>query len=50
MVDTAILLTYQEEPGETNRLIQVLKSRGSSHSNQKREFRITEQGLAIVDA
>ncbi len=50
MVDTAILLTYQEEPGETNRLIQVLKSRGSSHSNQKREFRITDQGLAIIDA
>lgn len=50
MVDTAIFLSYQEDPGETNRLIQVLKSRGSSHSNQKREFRITEQGLAIVDA
>ncbi len=50
MIDTAIFLTYQEEPGETNRLIQVMKSRGSGHSNQKREFRITDQGLAIVDA
>ncbi len=49
MVDTAIFLSYQEEPGETNRLLQVLKSRGSGHSNQKREYRITDQGIAIMD-
>jgi len=50
MVDTAIFLSYQEEPGETNRLLQVLKSRGSSHSNQKREYKITDQGIVIPDA
>ncbi len=49
MVDTAIFLSYQEEPGETNRLFQVLKSRGSSHSNQKREYKITDQGIVIMD-
>lgn len=49
MVDTAILLTYQEEPGETNRLLQVLKSRGSRHSNQQREYTITDQGIVIRD-
>jgi len=49
MVDTAILLTYQEEPGETNRLLQVLKSRGSRHSNQQREYAITDEGIVIRD-
>ena len=50
MVDTAILLTYQEEPGETNRLLQVLKSRGAGHSNQKLEFVITDEGISIKEA
>lgn len=49
MVDTAVFLSYQEEPGETNRLLEILKSRGSSHSNQKREYRITERGIEILD-
>lgn len=49
MVDMAILLTYQEEPGETNRLLRVLKSRGSRHSNQQREYAITDSGIVIRD-
>jgi len=49
MVDTAILLYYQDEPGERNRILQVLKSRGIGHSNQAREFLITNNGFIIRD-
>lgn len=47
MVDTAIFLYYVELAGETNRIIQVLKSRGSHHSNQKREYIITDNGIHL---
>jgi circadian clock protein KaiC len=49
MVDTLIFLSYVEAAGETNRLIQVLKSRGSDHSNQKHEYQINEAGIQIMD-
>lgn len=49
MVDTAIFLSYVEYSGETNRLIDILKSRGSKHSNQKREYIITDNGIQIQD-
>jgi len=49
MVDTAIFLNYQFSLGETNRVFQVLKSRGSRHSNQKREFRITDNGFVVEE-
>lgn len=49
MVDTAIFLNYQFSLGETNRVFQILKSRGSKHSNQKREFRLTDKGFEVVD-
>jgi len=49
MIDTVIFLTYVEGLGETNRMIQVLKSRGSAHSNQKREYIITDDGIRIMD-
>jgi len=49
MVDTVIRLEYHEGYGETTRLMQVLKSRGSAHSNQKREYMITHEGIKIVD-
>ncbi|MFM1942205.1 MAG: Circadian clock protein kinase KaiC [Verrucomicrobiota bacterium] len=50
MVDTMLHLQYQQCPGETNRVIQILKSRGSSHSNLKHEFAITGEGIRILDA
>ncbi len=50
MVDTLIYLSYAEGAGETNRLLQVLKSRGSEHSNQKHEYVITERGIQLKDA
>lgn len=49
LVDTAILLNYQFSLGETNRVFQILKSRGSRHSNQKREYRITDHGFEVLD-
>lgn len=49
LVDTIVALRYIEAGGETNRLIDVVKSRGMAHSNQLREFRITDNGVDIAD-
>jgi circadian clock protein KaiC len=49
MVDTAIFLNYQFSLGETNRVFQILKSRGARHSNQKREYRLTDNGFVVED-
>ncbi|MBF0101384.1 MAG: circadian clock protein KaiC [Desulfobacterales bacterium] len=49
LVDTAIHLGMIEIGGEINRTIMILKSRGSRHSNQYREFKITDNGLDLVD-
>jgi circadian clock protein KaiC len=49
LVDTILALRYIESRGETNRLIDVVKSRGMHHSNQLREFRITSSGVDIAD-
>ncbi len=35
--------------GERNRGIYVLKSRGMAHSNQIREFRLTDKGIDLID-
>jgi len=49
MVDTVVFLKYVKEQGETNRLLEVLKSRGSGHSNKQWEFIITHKGIQIKD-
>jgi circadian clock protein KaiC len=49
MVDTVIALRYINAGGEVNRILHVMKSRGSKHSNQFREFLITDNGIDIVD-
>ncbi|HEY9799312.1 MAG TPA: circadian clock protein KaiC [Leptolyngbyaceae cyanobacterium] len=49
LADTWILLRTVESNGERNRLIYVLKSRGTSHSNQVREFILTNQGVQLLD-
>ena len=49
MVDTVLFLHYQPCPGETNRILQVFKSRGSKHSNVKHEFVITDAGIHLLD-
>ena len=49
MVDTWLLLRNTEANGERNRLLFVLKSRGTAHSNQVREFVLTGHGVELVD-
>ena len=50
LMDTWILLRNVETPtGERNRLLFVLKSRGMAHSNQVREFALTDRGIQLAD-
>ena len=49
LMDTWISLVQLESNGERNRLMFVIKSRGSAHSNQVREFVLTDQGPELVD-
>jgi circadian clock protein KaiC len=49
LVDTSLLLRSIEGNGEYNRVICVLKSRGMAHSNQIREFLLTDQGIELAD-
>jgi len=48
IVDTWLLLSDIEAGGERNRGMYVLKSRGMPHSNQVREFLITDDGIDLV--
>ena len=38
-----------EGNGELNRVLYVLKSRGMAHSNQIREFLLTDRGIELAD-
>jgi circadian clock protein KaiC len=49
LMDTWISLRNLESNGERNRGLYVLKSRGMSHSNQIREFVLTDHGVELVD-
>lgn len=49
VIDTWIDVSNIELDGERNRGINVLKSRGMGHSNQVREFLITNGGVQIRD-
>ena len=49
LVDTWLLLRNVESNGERNRLLFVRKSRGSAHSNQVREFVLTDHGAELID-
>jgi circadian clock protein KaiC len=48
IIDTWIQVRNIEGAGERNRGLYVLKSRGMSHSNQIREFLITDAGVKLV--
>jgi circadian clock protein KaiC len=48
IVDTWLLVKAIETNGERTRGLYVLKSRGMSHSNQIREFLITDHGVKLV--
>jgi circadian clock protein KaiC len=47
LIDTWLLLRDIELSGERNRRMYVLKSRGMAHSNQIREFILTNQGVEL---
>lgn len=47
LMDTWLLLRNVEFNGERNRLIYVLKSRGMAHSNQVREFLLSDAGIEL---
>jgi circadian clock protein KaiC len=49
LIDTWLLLRDIELGGERNRGIYVLKSRGMAHSNQIREFLLTDHGVELKD-
>jgi circadian clock protein KaiC len=49
LMDVWILLRNLETNGERNRGLYVLKSRGMSHSNQIREFVMTDRGVQLLD-
>ena len=49
LIDTWLLLRDIEIGGERNRGIYILKSRGMKHSNQIREFLLTDHGVDLLD-
>jgi len=49
LIDTWLFLRDIELGGERNRGMYVLKSRGMAHSNQIREFLLTDRGIELKD-
>ena len=49
LMDSWLQLKSIEVGGELNRALYVLKSRGMAHSNQIREFLLTNDGLRLLD-
>jgi circadian clock protein KaiC len=49
LMDTWILLRDIESGNERNRGLYILKSRGMAHSNQIREFLLTDEGIDLLD-
>jgi len=50
LMDTWLLVKNIESNGERNRGLYILKARGIGHSNQVREFMLTEHGIELIDA
>ena len=48
LVDTSLEVVMLEALGEANRGLYVLKSRGMAHSNQIREFLLSDTGVEVV--
>jgi circadian clock protein KaiC len=48
LVDTSLELVILTALGERNRGLYVLKSRGTAHSNQIREFLLSDTGMDVV--
>jgi circadian clock protein KaiC len=49
LMDTWLLVRNIEAGAERNRLLFILKSRGMAHSNQVREFRLTNSGVHLTE-
>jgi len=49
LMDVWMLVGNPEANGERNRAIQIVKARGMAHSNQVREFVMSEHGVTLVD-
>jgi circadian clock protein KaiC len=49
LVDTWLVLRDLELNGERNRGLHILKSRGMAHSNQVREFIMSDRGIELKD-
>lgn len=49
LMDVWLLLRNSETNGERNRTLYVLKARGMNHSNQVREFVLSDEGISLVD-
>ena len=50
LMDAWILVKNIESNGERNRGLYILKARGIAHSNQVREFLLTDHGVELLDA
>jgi circadian clock protein KaiC len=48
LMDSWILLLNREVGGEFNRELYLLKARGTAHSNQVREFVMSDNGIALI--
>ena len=49
LIDTWVLVQNLERSGERTRGLYILKSRGMAHSNQIREFWLSDHGIKICD-
>lgn len=49
LADTWIHLNYLVQAGERNRGLSIIKSRGTSHSNQVRELILSDAGVTLTD-
>lgn len=49
IADTWLHLDYHASSGERNRGLSIIKSRGTSHSNQVRELILSQEGVTLAD-
>ena len=50
LMDAWLLVKSIESNGERNRGLYILKARGIAHSNQVREFVLSDRGIELIDA
>jgi circadian clock protein KaiC len=49
IADTWIHVSYVVQDGERNRALTIVKSRGTGHSNQVRELKLSDDGVTLTD-